>query len=172
MVKSESEGRRLEGGVSDGNGALEYWHPKKLGPRHLVILQAHAAGLKNIEICRILRLSESRVSTIINDPRAPEYIEQFCSRTADGMRDVFERIRLYANEALTLVMEQMRDEGEDPNLRQRAAFSVLDRGGYSKIEKKLVAHAEVSEKAADRIAGALVEARRIGETIEAEYTVE
>ena len=170
-LAQKQEGR-TRGGVSDGNGSLEYWQPKKLNPRHLVILQAHAAGLKNVDICKVLHMSESRVSTIINDPRAPRYIEQFCSNTADGMRDVFERIRLYSNEALTLVMDQLRDEGEDPNLRQRAAFSILDRAGYSKIEKKLVAHATVSEKAADALAGALLEAKRIGEAMEADYTVE
>ena len=91
---------------------------------------------------------------------------------ADGMRDVFERIRLYANEALTVVVDQMRDEMMYPNVRQRAAFSVLDRGGYGKIEKRLVAHAEVSEKAADMLSEALTEARRIGEAIEADYTIE
>ena len=168
-VATKEDGK---GGVSDGNGKLKYWHPKKLNPKHLVILQAHAAGLKNREICDVMGMSESRVSSIIHDPRAPRYIEQFCSNTADGMRDVIERIRLYSNEALTLVMDQLRDDSEDPNLRQRAAFSILDRAGYSKIEKKLVAHAEVSEKAAGLLAGALGEARRIGEAIEADYTIE
>lgn len=143
---------------SDFPAEFKEWEPEVFSQRHKLAVLMQAAGLKNWEIAEELGFSESRVSVILNDPRARAVLEQYSREVVDSLTDVRLRLKYYANEALTEVVEEMR-HSDDPRVRQRAAFGILDRAGYSKIEKRFVATAQVDPDAARLMADALHESR-------------
>lgn len=142
------------------------WQPARFKERHRLVCKLQAVGLKNNEIADITGYTESRVSIILNDPRAPAIINEMAGIVAGNLDDVALKLKLLANEALDTVTDLMRD-GEKEEIRQRSAFSILDRAGYSKIEKKLQITAAISNEAAEL----LVQAASDGNVIDADYTI-
>jgi len=110
------------------------WSPTKWNPRHRLIIALHLAGDKNKEICEKLGLSESHVSLILNDPRAVYEIENLAQGVADRTVDTALRIKLYANEALDEIVEELRTSRNE-KVRQTAAFGLLDRAGYTPVRE-------------------------------------
>jgi transposase len=110
------------------------WSPEKWNPRHRLIIALHLAGDKNKEICEKLGLSESHVSLILNDPRAVYEIENLAQGVADRTVDTALRIKLYANEALDEIVEELRTSRNE-KVRQTAAFGLLDRAGYTPVRE-------------------------------------
>lgn len=90
----------------------------------------HLGGDRNWEIAEKLRLSENYVSIILNDPRAIYEIERMSERVADRTVDTSLRLKLYANEALDEIIEELRT-CTNVKVRQTAAFGILDRAGYT-----------------------------------------
>ncbi len=115
----------------DGDHA---WSPTKWNPRHRLIIALHLAGDKNKEICAKLGLSESHVSLILNDPRAVYEVENLAQGVADRTIDTALRIKLYANEALDEIVEELRTSRNE-KVRQTAAFGLLDRAGYTPVRE-------------------------------------
>jgi transcriptional regulator with XRE-family HTH domain len=108
------------------------WSPDKWNPRHRLIVALHVAGDKSREICEKLGVSESHVSLILNDPRAIYEIENLAQNIADRTVDTALRIKLYANEALDEIVEELRTSRNE-KVRQTAAFGLLDRAGYTSV---------------------------------------
>lgn len=108
------------------------WSPEKWSPRHRLIVALHLSGDKNIEICEKLGVCESHVSLILSDPRAIYEAENMAQSVADRIVDTSLRIKLYANEALDEIMEELRTSRNE-KVRQTAAFGILDRAGYTAI---------------------------------------
>lgn len=106
------------------------WSPEKWSPRHRVVVALHLGGDKNKEIAEKLDMSEGRISVILNDPRAVYEIERMAGRVADRTVDTSLRIKLYANEALDEIIDEVRT-ARDVRVRQKAAFGILDRAGYT-----------------------------------------
>ena len=115
------------------NGEKE-WSPEKWSPRHRLIVALHLAGDKNREICQKLGVCESHVSLILNDPRAIYDIENLAQSVADRTIDTALRIKLYANEALDEIVEELRTSRNE-KVRQTAAFGLLDRAGYTPVRE-------------------------------------
>lgn len=111
----------------DGDKA---WSPGKWSPRHRLIVALHLGGDTNKEISEKLGLSEGRVSVILNDPRAIYEVERMAERVADRTVDTSLRLKLYANEALDEIVEELRTCA-NVKVRQSAAFGILDRAGYT-----------------------------------------
>lgn len=111
----------------------EYWSPDKWSPRHRIVVALHLAGDKNKEIAEKLDLSESRVSIILNDPRAVHEVQRMSAQVADRTLDTHLRLKLYANEALDEIVEELRSSRSE-KIRQKAAFGVLDRAGFTPIK--------------------------------------
>lgn len=151
-----------------GNGELKYWHPEEFGSRHILTAKLHAAGLRNNEIESITGYSQSRVSHILNDPRAKEIIEDTRRRITDDIDDVALRLRALSNEALDKVVDIMRFS-DDETAAQRSAFSILDRAGYGKIDKRIEAQAVISDAAAEKL---LLASQDAGRIVDADYTIE
>lgn len=124
--------------------------PVKWTPRHDIVISLHLAGLKNWEIAGQVGFSEAKVSAIINDPRAAIVKDRIGSQAFEQSVEVQDRIFGYAHEALDEVVEEMR-MSTDEKVRQKAAFSILDRAGYSKIERRADLIAPVSEDLARRM---------------------
>lgn len=125
------------------------WSPEKWSPRHRLIVALHLAGDKNTEICEKLKLSGSHVSLVLNDPRAAYEIQNMAQGVADRTVDTALRIKLYANEALDEIVEELRTARE-VKVRQTAAFGLLDRAGYTPVR-------ETREEAAPMLPADVVE---------------
>lgn len=151
-----------------GNGELKPWHSEVFGSRHIMVAKLHAAGLRNNEIANVTGYSESRVSHIINDPRCMEIVEETRRTITDGLDDVALRLQALSNEALDVVVDQMRFSA-DENVVQRSAFSILDRAGYGKVDKSVQVTAEITPEAATKLLQASESARHI---VDADYTIE
>lgn len=109
------------------------WSPEKWSPRHRLVVALHLGGDKNNEIAEKLGMSESRVSIILNDPRSVHEIERMASTVADRTLDTALRLKLYANEALDEIVEEMRTARSE-KVRQTAAFGILDRAGFTPVK--------------------------------------
>lgn len=106
------------------------WSPEKWSPRHRLVIALHLGGDTNREIAEKLDLSEGRVSVILNDPRAVYEVERMSERVADRTVDTNLRLKLYANEALDEIVEELRTCA-NVKVRQTAAFGILDRAGFT-----------------------------------------
>lgn len=112
----------------------KYYHPEKWSPRHRLIVALHLGGDKNAEIAEKLGVSASHVSITLNDPRAVYEIENLASTVADRTVDTALRIKLYSNEALDEIVEELRTSKSE-KVRQTAAFGLLDRAGYTPVRE-------------------------------------
>ena len=108
------------------------WSPEKWGPRHRLTVALWVGGDKQKEIMKKLGASQSFVTNTLSDPRAVYEMEQLAARVADRVVDTSLRIKLYSNEALDEIMEELRTSRNE-KVRQTAAFGILDRAGYTAI---------------------------------------
>lgn len=100
-----------------------------------------ASGLRNDEIAANLGYEPAYVSRILADPRAEAKVQEFRERVAESMVDVGLKIKALAGEALDTAAFWMRQR--DRRLAAtsvKSAFGILDRAGYTKVEKRLVGH--------------------------------
>lgn len=132
------------------------WQADKWTARHRKVVALEMSGLKSQEIAQIMGYSEAKVSIILNDDRADIDRRELAGKIADRVQDTHLRLQLLANEALDEIVDEMRSSA-DENVRQRAAFSILDRGGYSKINKTIVARQPLDEEVVDRLEEAMSE---------------
>lgn len=147
------------------------YQPLKWSPMHEHICSLHVCGWKNPNIAAETGLSEQYVSIILNDPRGKITIDKLRARVADSIDDVQARLHLLANEAVDEIADELRSSGNE-QLRQKAAFGILDRAGYTAIQRKVVAHTSVPESVVQGINAVLAEEREIEATyeiVEAEY---
>lgn len=118
---------------------------KNWSDRHDLAAILKATGSTNQEIAEKLDYEQAYVSRLLKDPRAVEKMKEVASRVADAAEDVAVRLKLLANEALdTAVYWMQKRESELAAVSVRSAFGILDRAGYSKVDKKLVGHFEAS----------------------------
>ncbi len=123
-------------------------------PRANIICLLAASGMKNVEIAEVLRISPQSVSNTINDPRAKDVIIQAQQHASENVLDLNQRLKETAAEAYEAVVEVMRNS-EDERLRAKVGFGLLDRAGYTPIQRHVV-------KAAPTLPEGLVE--RVTET--------
>lgn len=107
-----------------------YYDPQKWSPRHKLCVALHMGGDRNTEVAQKLNCSTAWVSKTLGDIRATYEIEQLATTLADRTADTALRIKLYANEALDEIMDELR-ESRSEGIRQKAAFGILDRAGYT-----------------------------------------
>ena len=112
--------------------------PIKWMPSHRRIVALEAAGYRSKEIVKLTGLTPNYISIILNDPRADLERRQFGEKVVAAVGDVQLKISLHADEALEEVLDELRT-CEDVKVRQKAAFSILDRAGYGAIRKEVVA---------------------------------
>lgn len=138
------------------------WQTEKFTSRDLLICDLHTIGKSNREIAEQLGLSDSKVSIVLGDARAHSYIEEQRRKISDSVPDVMQRLRLLANEALDEIVEEMRAGTTPVALRQKAALSILDRAGYTPVQKQIRAVVkELPSDLADRMDETLGEMKEI-----------
>lgn len=129
----------------EGHWAREAW-----GPRHRLVAQMIAAGFRNIEIAEALGYHVGYVSQIRQDPRCYHEVQTFQAKMADNIIDLNARLKAHATEALDEIVDEMRN-CEDPRIRQKAAFGVLDRAGYTPVNKSIILGANIDSEVASRL---------------------
>lgn len=143
----------------------KYWQPENWSPRHRLICQLSTLGMKGREIAGALGLSESHVSVVLNDPRARAEIEEAITNVADNIVDLHDRLKAHAVEAVDEIVDEMRNS-KDERIRQKASFGILDRAGYTPVQKSIRLGAQIPASVADRVERAL---RDISDIPEGEY---
>lgn len=143
------------------------YQPEKWTARHRKCVALEMAGLKNKEIAEIMGWSESKVSVTLNDDRAAVDRNELAGDIQEKVQDVHLRLQMISNEALDEVIDEMR-HSSDENVRQRAAFSILDRAGYGKVNKHVVARSPVSDEVVDRLEETLEEIEELEEGVDYE----
>jgi len=142
------------------------WQAKRFNSRHKAVCVLKANGYTNKEICEHLGYDESRVSVILNDPRAAEVLADAERRFASNMSEIGEKIKLLAASALEETEDIMLN-GQKENVRLTAALGILDRAGYGKVTKSIALEARITESAARALMGVEIE-----EIPEADYSIE
>lgn len=137
------------------------------------------AGKKPKEIAEIVDMSISRVSVILGDRRAEIERLSLAEKLSDQITDIHTKLQLYAHEALETVIDEMRAPENKSELRVKVGFGILDRAGFTPVQKQVVAHAEIPVEIAERmeiVASELKENRPVYEKVkpkidEAEFEV-
>jgi len=142
------------------------YQPCKWTGAHRRIGALEMAGCKPGEIAGLTESSISHVSVILNDRRADLDRREFARRVVEEVQDVQLKIALHADEALDEIIDEMRNE-ESPQVRQKAAFGILDRAGYTAVQKSVALKAELPEELLRSMGGVLEEMQEIT----AEYVV-
>lgn len=142
------------------------YQPEKWTARHRMIAKLSAVGFKNNEIAKMMDMTPGRVSVILSDQRAAIDIEEAVTAVSDNIIDLHDRMKAYAYEALDEIIWEVR-ECTDVKVRQRAAFGILDRAGYTPVQKHMEVAPELPADVATRVEKAIAEVE--DETVEAEY---
>lgn len=134
-----------------------YYDPEAWGPRHRLCVHLHACSWKGTEISAHMNVSQSWVSRTLGDIRATYEVQDMAAAISERVTDVAVRISLHTNEALDEIIEEMRT-CSDVRVRQKAAFGILDRGGFTPATKAVEAAPPVlPEEVVDRMEAATKE---------------
>ena len=69
------------------------------------------------------------------------------------MTDLHSKLELYAHESLEVIVDEMRDVSNKPELRSKNAFGILAAAGYGAVNKhQTVQGPELPEGLADQVA--------------------
>lgn len=131
-----------------------------------MISRLSAVGYKNHEIAEMLGLSQGHISVVLSDPRAQIDIADAVDRVSDNIVDLHTRIKAHAVEALDDIVHTLR-HSKDEKLRTKVGFGILDRAGYTPIQKHMEVKPELPTNVADRVESAMREVA--DEVHDAEY---
>lgn len=118
--------------------------------RHDLVVMLQCNGMTNNEISIELGFDESYISRIVNDPRGIKRLEEFRTKLIAGIEDAGQKLQALAVESAERAGELMRQDG-DLGVAARSAFGILDRAGYSTVEKHLHAHVQFSEDKVNKL---------------------
>lgn len=114
------------------------YQPEKWSNFHRYIVLLEVAGKRPGQIADIVGVSNARVSVILNDARADLDRVQLGGAIADRMTDITSKLEMYAHESLDIIMEEMREVNNKPELRSKNAFGILAAAGYGAVNKHQV----------------------------------
>ena len=147
---------------------------ESLTPRHFKILDYAIEGRTSQDIAKTLGMHFTQVSKIMNSScfvhqlaiRRKSYEQMHDTKLVDEEDEVMKSLKHAARDAASKIVNKM--ESEDEKISLRAAESVLDRAGYSKIIK--------DERKGNTNIGPVIiltdkDVTRIVDTIEIENTV-
>jgi hypothetical protein len=141
------------------------YQPDKWTARHRLICQL-STMYKNREIAQMLNVSEGHVSVVLSDPRAHVDVQAAVVSISGNIVDLHDRIKAHAVEALDDVVYTLRNS-KDEKLRTKIGFGLLDRAGYTPVQKHMSVAPELPADMADRIEAVTSELDNT--VVEAEY---
>jgi DNA-binding MarR family transcriptional regulator len=146
----------------------KYWEPEIWTSRHELVCDLHIAGYNNNLIAEKLKYSPARVSVILSDRRAEEYVRRIRSLIDSGVSaHILTRIQALAEPAIRAIEDDIKiaSEGithQERALRQKASFGVLGVLGYGPVSKVAqVPSSEVPSVILDRSEAALRDLREM-----------
>lgn len=147
---------------SPATAARPLYTPARTRPRHRIAVVLHEAGWKTSDIAAALGYTVSRVSVILNshNPGLQQLKEEFASKVADQAIDVTSRLKLYANEMLTVLVGHAR-QLEKPELSRLAARDIMHMAGFTPVKKVFQANTNVPFDKLQEIAGRISEANEV-----------
>jgi transcriptional regulator len=173
-----SKPREIAAGPAASNGAVEQaemfkeWHPKNIRQRHRLVYALHACGWTGNEIAEHVGYSASRVSIILNDPRAQAIIDEFGTGLGKMVSSVREKLELHSNEAVDEIASLIKGATKE-NVRLNAAKAILDRAGYGTVSKVIRASEGLTNEQVEILARGLADADAAYEAVEGvDYTIE
>lgn len=122
------------------------WEPNTWTSRHELICDLHLAGYENWRIAEELNYSESRVSVILSDQRAAEYVRSIRSGIKESVSQFAERrLQGLLPLAFDVIEEDLRMAAEQMGrgeriVRSKSAFGVLASLGYGPVQKQVRAN--------------------------------
>ncbi len=109
-----------------------------LWPHHRSMARAMvAAGLTPSQLAIAYGFTAAQISRIINSPMFQVELRRLEGLADETAIDVKADIKRMCVRALETIDEDLNKVGVDARLRQKAAFNVLDRGGYGKQDRPI-----------------------------------
>lgn len=144
----------------------KYWQPDGWTARHELVCDLHLGGFNNRVIAQKLELSESRVSIILSDARAYDYVKRHRERMHQVLGDrIYDRLESLAEPALDALEEDVKIQNPTKHelpIRQRAYFGILGSLGYGPVQKSVQARAvDLPPEAVSRTEEVLAELKSI-----------
>ncbi len=112
-------------------------------PYHREIARRLVLGQNQATICKVLGMSSSRMSIIVNSPLFKIEVKRLEDLRDSGVGNIQDQLREISPVALEQIERTMYHGGSE-RLRFNAAESILDRAGHSKISKGML---EVTNRA-------------------------
>lgn len=110
--------------------------PISWSPKHELTANLLALGtLSHRDIGEVVGLTPARVGHIANDPRTHAIARRLADRSLAETENLQERIKAAAVDAFEVVHDQVLNDEHDPRLRQKASIALLDRAGYTPIQR-------------------------------------
>lgn len=116
------------------NTAPVKWEPKHLNPRHREIMRRLLEGANYRIIAEEMGI---HVQTVMLVATSKLFVSELTKMESEADFTVIKRAEALSNEALDTLKNIMRF-GKSELARKSSADSILDRAGYSKVEKKLI----------------------------------
>jgi hypothetical protein len=121
--------------AEDETRAPDKWTPQKLLPRHREIMRRILEGATREEIAIEMGISPQAITLISN---SAIFKSELAKMEAEADFTVIKRAEALSHEALDTLKGLMRG-ARNEGVRKASADSILDRAGYSKIEKRVIA---------------------------------
>ena len=116
------------------NTAPVKWEPKQLNARHREIMRRLLEGANYVTIAEEMGI---HVQTVMLVSTSKMFVGELAKMEAEADFTVIKRAENLSHEALDTLKNIMRF-GKSDLARKASADSILDRAGYSKVEKKLI----------------------------------
>ena len=116
------------------NTAPVKWEPKQLNARHREIMRRLLEGANYVTIAEEMGI---HVQTVMLVSTSKMFVVELAKMEAEADFTVIKRAENLSHEALDTLKNIMRF-GKSDLARKASADSILDRAGYSKVEKKLI----------------------------------
>ena len=153
-----------------GRHVLENTHRKynvtQMWSVHHEIVRLALMGMKYIDIASHLGISPVTVSYTLNSPIVKRQLEQMKAVRDLGAIDIAKKIAELAPAAVA-VLEKLLDDPL-PNVALKAAESILDRAGYSAVQR-IKQDININHFTPDEITDIKKRAKDIGLMVDAEY---
>lgn len=114
-----------------------YYNLQKLNQKHLEIIRLIALGAKDHEIAERLNCTTAMVKYTRESPIAQRKIEILQGRRDNSAVDIRKRLDAMAPVALDKMQEILDDEKASDGIKTKIATDVLDRAGFSSVNKTL-----------------------------------
>lgn len=108
-----------------------------LWPHHRSMARAVVEGVRNKELAVMYGMTEGQISRIVNSPMFKLEVERLESYAEEVSIDTKKEIARMSIRALEILDEQMHKKEVSEQIRQNAAFDILNRAGYSKKDRPI-----------------------------------